>query len=91
MAPRKRGTLKLSLIILAAALAGLLVGIITIRNGWGLNFQSVFQKIHAVKKSPQLGQSGEPKGAPAPSPKPLDSAPKPAPLPEGFGRMGIPG
>lgn len=111
-APRKRGTLKICLIILVAALAGLMLGIISIRNGWGvLNFQTVFQKIRAAipiaagppapsvatsddlqdtRKSTQMGQSGEPKGAPAPSLKPSDSAPKPAPLPEGFGHQKIP-
>jgi hypothetical protein len=49
------------------------------------------RKIHKIEgKSTQLGQSGEPKGALAPSPKPSDSAPKPAPLPEGFGHVEIP-
>jgi hypothetical protein len=89
-ASRKRGTLKLCLIILAVALAGLLVGIIMIRNGRGLNSQSIFQKSQTERKSTQLGQSGELKGAPAISPKLSDSAPKPAPLPEGFGHVKIP-
>ena len=47
-APRKRGPRQLCLIILALAFVGLLMGIISIRHGWGvLNFQSVFQKIPA--------------------------------------------
>ena len=45
--------------------------------------------LQAAKKSPQLGQSGEPEGASAPSLKPLAAAPKPAPLPEGFGHMEV--
>jgi hypothetical protein len=49
------------------------------------------RKIHKIYgKSTKLGQSGEPKGALAPSPKPLDSAPKPVPLPEGFGHVELP-
>jgi hypothetical protein len=49
------------------------------------------RKIHKIEgKSTQFGQSGEPKGALAPSPKPSNSAPEPAPLPEDFGHVEIP-
>jgi LysM domain len=47
------------------------------------------EDLQAARKSTQLGQSGEPEGAPAPSLKPSTSAPKPAPLPKGFGRMEV--
>jgi hypothetical protein len=43
----------------------------------------------AAREFPQLGQSGEPKGAPPPYLKPSASAPRPAPLPEDFGRMEV--
>jgi len=47
--------------------------------------------LQAARESPQLEQSGEPEGAPAPSLKHSASAPKPASLPEGFGRMKVEG
>ena len=47
--------------------------------------------LQAAKESPQWGRVGEPEGAPAPSLKPSAAAPKPAPLPEGFGRMEVKG
>ena len=47
--------------------------------------------IQAARESPQLGQSGVPKGDPAPSLKLPESAPKAAPMPEGFGHMEVEG
>lgn len=110
-----RGRAAIKPLVVVAGCVGvlLLLGIMAIGSGWRMvNFQSVFQKIHAAipiaagppapsvaasadlqatRESPQLGQSGEPEVAPAPSLKPSASAPRAASLPEGFGRMEVEG